>query len=64
MSATVQALPTCEIIVCENVNSEVSTNNKDFIYTIDVKFNEDLKPKNKEVSIRSRKDKIRNYTVY
>ena len=52
----VQALPTGEIKVCDTLNYTSSISTKGYIYTIDVKYNDELKQK-KEISILSRKDK-------
>ena len=41
----VQALPTGEIKVCEELGCTSSSSTKGYIYTIDIKYNDDLKQK-------------------
>ena len=60
-SAIVQALPTGEIKECDDPETGFADSNytsssifTGHIYTIDVKYNDELKQKNKEVSILSR----------
>ena len=55
-SAMVQALPTGEIKVCDGNDYTQPSSTKGYIYTIDVKYNDELKQKT-EISILSRKDK-------
>ena len=54
-SAMVQALPTGEIKVCDTLDYTSSISTKDYIYTIDVKYNDELKKRRR--NILSRKDK-------
>ena len=54
-SAMVQALPTGEGKVCDGNDYTHSSSTKSYIYTIDVKYNDELKQKT-EISILSRKD--------
>ena len=44
----VQALPTGEIKVCDTLNYTSSISTKGYIYTIDVKFKDELKQKTKK----------------
>ena len=44
----VQALPTGEIKVCESNDYTQSSYTKGYIYTIDVKYNDELKQKTKK----------------
>ena len=54
----VQALPTGEIKVCMYCNDYTqSSSKKCYIYTIDVKYNVELKQKTKKNPFFSRKDK-------
>ena len=46
-SAMVQSLPSAEISVCDNVVYTRSNSNTGFIYTIDKKYNDELKQKTK-----------------
>ena len=43
----VQALPTGEIIVCDIVVYTRSSSTKGYIYTIDIKYNDEMKQKTK-----------------
>ena len=49
----VHSLPTGEISVCDDVNYSYSSGNTGYFYTIDVRYNDKLKTKDKEVSILS-----------
>ena len=44
-SAMVQALPTGEIKVCDTLDYTISSSTKGYIYTIDVKYNDEMKEK-------------------
>ena len=44
----VQTLPTEEITVCDNNNYITSSSNVGYIYTLDIKTNEELKQKTKK----------------
>ena len=65
-SAMVQALPTGEIKVCEELGYTRSSSTKGFIYTIDVKYNDELKQKTKNYPFFPEKTKanIDQFTDY
>ena len=44
----VQAFPSAEISVCDNVVYTRSNSNTGYIYTIDMKYNDELKQKTKK----------------
>ena len=57
-SAMIQALPTGENRVCDDNDYSGSTSTISYIYTLDIKYNDELKTKYKEVSILSRRQKL------
>ena len=65
-SAMVQTLPTGEIKVCDTLDYTSSTSTKGYIYTIDVKYNDELKVKTNKYSYFPEKTKanINQYTDY
>ena len=65
-SAMVQALPTGEISVCDNAVYTRSSSNTGYIYTIDIKYNDDLKKKTKKYPFFPEKTKanIGQFTNY
>ena len=56
----VQALPTREIKVCYNNNYTRSSSNTGYIYTIDIKYNDDFKQKTKKYPFFPEKSKANN----
>ena len=65
-SAMVQALPTGEIKVCDGNEYTQSSSEKGYIYTIDVKYNDELKQKTKKYPFFPEKTKayIDQFTDY
>ena len=65
-SAMVQALPTGEIKVCDGNDYTQSSSTKGYIYTIDVKYNEELKQKTEKYPFfpDKTKAKIDQFTDY
>ena len=65
-SAMVQASPTGEIKVCDNNSYTRSSSNLGYIYTIDIKYNDELKQKTKKCSFFPEKVKamIEQFTDY
>ena len=62
----VQALPTGQIKVCDTLDYTSSISTKVYIYTIDVKYNDELKQKTKEYpffpeKIRANIDQFTDY---
>ena len=62
----VQALPTGEISVCDNNSHTRSTSNTGYIYTIDIKYNDELEQKTKKYPFLPEKTKtnIDQFTDY
>ena len=65
-SAMVQALPTGEIIVYDNPVYTRSISNTGYIYTIDIKYNDELKQKTKKYPLFREKTKanVDQFTDY
>ena len=60
-SAMVQALPTGEIKVCDTLDYTSSISTKCYIYTIDVKYNEEMKQKTRKYPFFPEKTKANIY---
>ena len=57
-SAMVQALPTGEVKVCDGNDYTHSSSTKGYIYTVDVKYNDELKQKTKKYPFFPEKTKV------
>ena len=62
----VQALPTGEIKICDTLDYTSSSSTKGYIYTIDVKYNDELKKKTNKYPFFPEKTKanINQFTDY
>ena len=63
-SAIVQALPTGEIKLCDTLDYTSSSSTKGYIYTIDVKYNDELKEKTNKYLFFPEKTKANNNQFY